>query len=104
MCTNTSRPRARETRKEVDRLSVDAWNKRMLAFKRPAQPSPTLGEALNAGYGDLEVRCLAATRTRPLHSTLSPGRRRHRSMSWSAECVARAAHQPGAYRTGAAIW
>src|SRR5690242_5968537 len=58
MCTNTSRPRARETRKEVDRLSVDAWNKRMLAFKRPAQPSPTLGEALNAGYGDLEVRCL----------------------------------------------
>jgi hypothetical protein len=30
----------------------------MLAFKGPAQPSPTLGDALNAGYGYLEVRCL----------------------------------------------
>ena len=31
----------------------------MLAFKgRPAQPSPTLGDALNAEYGYLEVRCL----------------------------------------------
>ena len=30
----------------------------MLAFKGPAQPSPTLGEALNADYGYLEVRCL----------------------------------------------
>ena len=32
--------------------------KRMLAFKGPAQPSPTLGDALNAGYLYLEVRCL----------------------------------------------
>jgi hypothetical protein len=30
----------------------------MLAFKGPAQPSPTLGDALNAGYQYLEVRCL----------------------------------------------
>ena len=30
----------------------------MLAFKGPAQPSPTLGDALNAGYLYLEVRCL----------------------------------------------
>jgi len=50
--------RAREARREADRLSVEAWNKRMLAFKGPAQPSPTLGEALNAGYCYLEVRCL----------------------------------------------
>ena len=27
-------------------------------YKGPAQPSPTLGDALNAGYGYLEVRCL----------------------------------------------
>jgi len=32
-------------------------NKRMLAFRGPAQPSPTLGDALNAGYIHLEVRC-----------------------------------------------
>ena len=50
--------RALEARKEADRLAVEAWNKRMLAFKGPAQPSPTIGEATNAGYNYLEVRCL----------------------------------------------
>jgi hypothetical protein len=30
----------------------------MLAFKGPAQPSPTLGDALNAGYLYLEIRRL----------------------------------------------
>jgi hypothetical protein len=50
--------RAAEARRQADRLACEAWNKRMLAFKGPAQPSPTLGEALNAGYAYLEVRCL----------------------------------------------
>ena len=48
--------RAAEVRKEADRLAVEAWNKRMIGFKGPAQPSPS--EALNAGYAYLEVRCL----------------------------------------------
>ena len=30
----------------------------MLGYKGPAQPSPALGDALNAGCGYLEVRCL----------------------------------------------
>jgi hypothetical protein len=30
----------------------------MLGSKGPAQPSPMLGDALNAGYSYLEVRCL----------------------------------------------
>jgi hypothetical protein len=50
--------RAAQARKDADRLAVEAWNKRMLGFKGPAQPSPTLGDAINAGYGYLEVRCL----------------------------------------------
>ena len=50
--------RAKEARKEADRLACEAWNKRMLGFSGPAQPSPTLGDALNAGYLYLEVRCL----------------------------------------------
>jgi hypothetical protein len=50
--------RAAEARREADRLGVEAWNKRMLGFQGPAQPSPTLGDALNAGYRYLEVRCL----------------------------------------------
>ena len=50
--------RATEARKEADRLAVEAWNKRMLGFQGPAQPSPALGDAINAGYGYLEVKCL----------------------------------------------
>src|SRR3989442_6391035 len=50
--------RATEARREADRLAVEAWNKRMLGFQGPAQPSPALGDALNAGYRYLEVKCL----------------------------------------------
>jgi ribosomal protein S27E len=50
--------RAADARRKADRLAVEAWNKRLLGFKGPAQPSPTLGDALNAGYRYLEVRCL----------------------------------------------
>jgi hypothetical protein len=50
--------RAKEARKEADRLACEARNYRMLGYKGPAQPSPTLGDALNAGYLYLEVRCL----------------------------------------------
>ena len=42
--------RATEARKEADRLAVEAWNKRMLGFQGPAQPSPALGDAINAGW------------------------------------------------------
>jgi len=49
---------AAEARRQADKLACEAWNKRMLAFKGPAQPSPTLGDALNAGLGYLEVKCL----------------------------------------------
>jgi hypothetical protein len=53
-----SAARAKEARKKADDLACIAWNQRMLGFKGPAQPSPTLGDALNAGYRYLEVRCL----------------------------------------------
>lgn len=53
-----SAERAKEARKETDRLACEAWNYRMLGYKGPAQPSPTLGDALNAGYLYLEMRCL----------------------------------------------
>src|SRR6478736_1534454 len=36
--------RAAEARKDADRLACEAWNKRMLGFQGPAQPSPTLGD------------------------------------------------------------
>jgi hypothetical protein len=49
---------AAEARKTTDRLACEAWNKRMLGFQGPAQPSPALGDALNAGYLYLEVKRL----------------------------------------------
>jgi hypothetical protein len=52
---------------EADRLACEAWNQRMLGYKGPAQPSPTLGDALNAGYLYLEVRCLG----RNTHQTVA---------------------------------
>ena len=58
MTIRMSAERAKTARKEADRLACEAWNCRMLGYKGPAQPSPTLGDALNAGYGYLEVRCL----------------------------------------------
>jgi hypothetical protein len=53
-----SAERAKEARREADRLACVAWNYRMLGYRGPAQPSPTLGDALNAGCPYLEVRCL----------------------------------------------
>jgi hypothetical protein len=38
----------------------------MLGFQGPAQPSPMLGDALNAGFRYLEVRCAGCD----LHSTV----------------------------------
>jgi hypothetical protein len=53
-----SAEQAKAARKVADQLSCKAWNYRMLGYRGPAQPSPTIGDALNAGYGYLEVRCL----------------------------------------------
>ena len=33
---------AADARKTADRLACEAWNKRMLGFQGPAQPSPAL--------------------------------------------------------------
>src|SRR3954465_4386204 len=61
-----SAERAAGARKEADRLAGEAWNQRMLGYRGPAQPSPALGDALNAGYRYLEVRCLGCD----LHQTV----------------------------------
>ena len=52
-----SAERAKTARRQADVLACEAWNYRMLGYRGPAQPSPTMGDALNAGYAYLEVRC-----------------------------------------------
>jgi hypothetical protein len=96
--------RAAEARKAADRLAYEAWIKRMLGFQGPAQPSPTLGDALNAGYLYLEVKCLGCDthqtvaldivrrpKTTPIHEL-------------SDTCDAGSVPRNAAIRTSAAIW
>lgn len=96
--------RAMEARMVADRLACEAWNKRMLAFQGPAQPSPAVGDAFNAGYMYLEVKCLGCDthqtvaldvvrrpKTTPIHEL-------------NTTCAARIARKCGAIRTSGAIW
>ena len=100
-----SAERAKEARKQADRLACEAWNQRMLGYKAPAQPSPTLGDALNAGYtGILRFDASAAKRIRPWRSTSCAGQRQHPFTNWNAICVARTVRRFGAIRTSEAIW
>jgi hypothetical protein len=50
--------RAKKARQEADQFASFAWSSRMLGYKGPARPSPTPGDAINAGCGYLEVRYL----------------------------------------------
>ena len=96
--------RAVEARKGADRLAGEAWNKRMLGFQGPAQPSPTLGDAINAGFGYLEVKCLGCNTHQTVALTSSGDQRQHRSMSSNDTCAARTALGSGAIPTSEAIW
>lgn len=48
---------AERAQREADRLAIIAWNERMYVEGGPAQPSPTIGQALEHGYRYLRVRC-----------------------------------------------
>jgi hypothetical protein len=50
------RAEVREKDRKADQLECNAWNAITLCGG-PAQPSPTIETALNAGYDKLEVRC-----------------------------------------------
>jgi len=41
----------------ADRAEAEAWSIRMEGCGGPAQPSPTIAQCLNGGYGWLEVMC-----------------------------------------------
>jgi hypothetical protein len=70
----------------------------------PAQPSPTLGDALNAGYTYLEVRCLGCDTHQTVALDIVRRPRATPTMSWSDTCDARIARRCEAIHTSAAIW
>jgi hypothetical protein len=59
----------------ADRAEAEAWSIRMEGYGGPAQPSPTIAQCLNGGYGWLEVMCKRCERRAPAsRSTPSAGR------------------------------
>jgi hypothetical protein len=58
----------------------------MLGYRGPAQPSPTLGDALNAGYLYLEVRCLGCDTQQTVALDIVRRPKATPSTSWSGTC------------------
>jgi hypothetical protein len=53
----SARQRAKEAAKEADAAECLLWSEQMEGYGGPAQPSPTIAQCLNGGYGWLEVEC-----------------------------------------------
>jgi hypothetical protein len=52
-----AREEAKKAVRAADRAEAEAWSIRMEGLGGPAQPSPTIGQCLNGGYGWLQVEC-----------------------------------------------
>jgi hypothetical protein len=52
-----ARQRAKEAVREADAAECLLWSEQMEGFGGPAQPSPTIAQCLNGGYGWHEVMC-----------------------------------------------
>jgi hypothetical protein len=57
MLAKKAREEAEKAASAADRTEVHAWSLRMEGYGGPAQPSPTIGQCINGGYGWLEVEC-----------------------------------------------
>ncbi len=52
-----ARERAKQAAREADAAECLLWSEQMEGFGGPAQPSPTIAQCLNGGYGWLQVKC-----------------------------------------------
>jgi hypothetical protein len=95
--------RAKEARKEADRLACEAWNKRMLGFQDRLSHRRRWAMHSMPGAAILKFGALAVTRIRPFPSTSCGDRRRHRSMNSNVTCDAASVPKFGAIPTSAAI-
>ena len=76
-------PRAREARFTADVAACDTWNYRKKATPAPHDPPRPIGDALNAGFRYLEVKCADCN----THSTvdLTTLRRPRETPIWQLE-------------------
>jgi hypothetical protein len=52
-----ARENAVQAVRDAHAAAAEAWSIRMEGYGGPAQPSPTIAQCLNGGYGWLEVKC-----------------------------------------------
>jgi hypothetical protein len=78
-----ARERARRAIREADAAECLLWSEQMEAYGGPAQPSPTITQCLNAGYGWLEVKCQRCEARASL--ALEAVRRSHDTPIWKLE-------------------
>ena len=52
-----AREEATKAIRAADRAEAEAWSIQMEGYGGPAQPSPTIEQCLNGGYGWLEIEC-----------------------------------------------
>lgn len=52
-----ARTKGEELIRTADRYACEAWNARLWAEGGSVQPSPSIAQAINGGYGWLRVRC-----------------------------------------------
>ena len=102
-----SRPPSNGPGKRARRLPT--WpparlNLRMKGYGGPAQPSPLLGDALNAGYRYLEVKCDGCSTHSAVDLTIISSARRRRFGNSNSARVASRARSNAAIPTNAAIW
>jgi hypothetical protein len=57
MKADSARKGAAAKLREAAAETCQAWNYRMIGFGGPAQPSPTIAEAIKGGFYYLEVKC-----------------------------------------------
>lgn len=76
----------------------------MLAFKGPAQPSPTLGDAPNAGYAYLDVRCVGCDTNQTVALDIIRRSKTTPVHELERTCDARIVRRYAAMRIRGAIW
>jgi hypothetical protein len=68
----TGRQEAKKAARAADRAEAEAWSVRMEGYGGPAQPSPTIGQRVNGGYGLAGDRVLSMQDTGELAARCYP--------------------------------
>jgi hypothetical protein len=81
-----ARERAKQAMREADRADGEAWPIRMAGTRAgPAQPSPTIAQCLNGGFGWLQVKCRRCETEASI--PLEHVRRRRDTLIWKLEAA-----------------